>query len=53
MTLVTLDNADSYKDFDSILDTTTTTVRIGYYDDGEPAFQSGFSDDVRKIGIRI
>ncbi|MCM1222937.1 MAG: substrate-binding domain-containing protein, partial [Lachnospiraceae bacterium] len=50
MTLVTLDNADSYKDFDSILDTTTTTVRIGYYDDGEPAFQSGFSDDVRKSG---
>ncbi|MCM1050286.1 MAG: response regulator [Clostridiales bacterium] len=27
-----------------------TTVRVGYYDDGEPAFQSGFSDDERKSG---
>ncbi|MCM1158583.1 MAG: response regulator [Bacteroidales bacterium] len=26
------------------------TVRIGYYDGDEPAFQSGFSDDVRKSG---
>ncbi|MCM1175998.1 MAG: response regulator [Blautia sp.] len=50
VTLVTLDNADSYKDFDSILDTTTTTVRVGYYDDNESAFQSGFSDDARKSG---
>ncbi|MCM1105244.1 MAG: response regulator [Clostridium sp.] len=50
ITLVTLDNVDSYKDFDSILNTTTTTVRVGYYDDNEPAFQSGFSDGARKSG---
>ncbi|MCM1113147.1 MAG: response regulator [Muribaculum sp.] len=50
VTLVTLENVDSYKDFDSILNTTTTTVRVGYYDDNEPAFQSGFSDEERKSG---
>ncbi|MCM1496521.1 MAG: response regulator [Bacteroides sp.] len=50
ITLVTLDNVDAYKDLDSVLNTTTTTVRVGYYDDNEPAFQSGFSDDVRKSG---
>ncbi|MCM1384399.1 MAG: response regulator [Bacteroidales bacterium] len=26
------------------------TVRVGYYDDGEPAFQDGFSEDRRKSG---
>ncbi|MCM1173396.1 MAG: response regulator [Clostridium sp.] len=50
ITLATLKNADSYKDFDSILNTEAATVRIGYYDDNEPAFQDGFSDDVRKSG---
>ncbi|MCM1181475.1 MAG: response regulator [Clostridium sp.] len=34
----------------SIPNTEAATVRIGYYDDGEPAFQDGFSDDVRKSG---
>ncbi|MCM1184765.1 MAG: response regulator [Roseburia sp.] len=50
ITLVTLDNADSYKDFDSIFDTTAATVRVGYYDDNEPAFQDGFADGERKSG---
>ena len=35
---------------DHSLSTEAATVRIGYYDDGEPAFQDGFSDDVRKSG---
>lgn len=50
VTLVTRDNADTYKKFDSILKTTPVTVRIGYYDDNEPAFQDGFSDGERKSG---
>lgn len=47
---VILDNTEAYRDFDSILNAETTTVRVGYYDDNEPAFQSGFSDDERKSG---
>ncbi|MCM1134346.1 MAG: response regulator [Clostridium sp.] len=50
VTLVTQDNTDAYNDFDAILDTTARTVRVGYYDGNEPAFQNGFSDDVRKSG---
>ncbi|MCM1268514.1 MAG: transporter substrate-binding domain-containing protein, partial [Bacteroidales bacterium] len=30
--------------------TSTAVVRVGYYDNGEPEFQDGFSDDVRKSG---
>ncbi|MCM1308708.1 MAG: hypothetical protein NC223_08930, partial [Butyrivibrio sp.] len=32
------------------LKATAATVRVGYYDDNEPEFQDGFSDDVRKSG---
>ncbi|MCM1145601.1 MAG: transporter substrate-binding domain-containing protein, partial [Lachnoclostridium sp.] len=48
-TPVALENADANQDSDSISQT-TTTVRVGYYDDDEPAFQDGFADDVRKSG---
>ncbi|MCM1155465.1 MAG: response regulator [Roseburia sp.] len=50
MTVSAADTADSYQDSDSIHYETSTTVRVGYYDDGEPAFQNGFSDDTRKSG---
>ncbi|MCM1227960.1 MAG: substrate-binding domain-containing protein, partial [Clostridium sp.] len=50
VTLVTLDNVNTYENLDSILKTTSTTVRVGYYDNNEPEFQSGFSDDARKSG---
>ncbi|MCM1320572.1 MAG: response regulator [Bacteroides sp.] len=32
------------------IQTAAAAVRVGYYDSGEPDFQSGFSDDVRKSG---
>ncbi|MCM1127889.1 MAG: transporter substrate-binding domain-containing protein, partial [Lachnospiraceae bacterium] len=44
------DNADTYENPDSILRTNAVTVRVGYYDNDEPEFQDGFSDDVRKSG---
>ncbi|MCM1525092.1 MAG: response regulator [Ruminococcus sp.] len=49
-TLVTRDNADTYANLDPILKTESATVRVGYYDDNEPRFQDGFSDDSRKSG---
>ncbi|MCM1065185.1 MAG: response regulator [Eubacterium sp.] len=49
-TLAMLDNTDTYENPDSILRTNAVTVRVGYYDNDEPGFQDGFSDDVRKSG---
>ncbi|MCM1131296.1 MAG: response regulator [Roseburia sp.] len=50
ITLVTKQNVDTYKNFDSIIDTKSTTIRVGYYNDNDPAFQDGFSSDERKSG---
>ncbi|MCM1055311.1 MAG: response regulator [Bacteroides sp.] len=50
VTLVTLDNADTYANLDSILKTTAVTLRVGYYDSNEPEFQDGFSDSAKKSG---
>ncbi|MCM1246763.1 MAG: hypothetical protein NC293_14080, partial [Roseburia sp.] len=43
-----LDNTDIHENSDSVLGTNAVTVRVGYYDNDEPEFQDGFSDDVRK-----
>ncbi|MCM1202098.1 MAG: hypothetical protein NC312_12800, partial [Bacteroides fragilis] len=43
-------NTDTDENPDLILRTNAVTVRVGYYDNGEPEFQDGFSDDVRKSG---
>ncbi|MCM1540830.1 MAG: response regulator [Blautia sp.] len=48
--LAVLNNTDTYENPDSILRTNAVTVRVGYYDNDEPGFQDGFSDDVRKSG---
>ncbi|MCM1329844.1 MAG: response regulator [Ruminococcus sp.] len=39
-----------YAENDTAFQTTAATVRVGYYDGGEPEFQDGFSDDARKSG---
>ncbi|MCM1493797.1 MAG: hypothetical protein NC180_11310, partial [Muribaculaceae bacterium] len=50
VTLAALDNTDTDENSDPVPGTDTVTVRVGYYDNGEPEFQDGFSDDVRKSG---
>ncbi|MCM1395819.1 MAG: hypothetical protein NC132_06935, partial [Corallococcus sp.] len=43
-------NADADKSLNSVSNAQTTVVTIGYYNDNEPRFQNGFTDDVRKSG---